>query len=275
MPKAAEAAIGRQLVQQICDRHRVKPATWVQKITPEVERARAANCAREARGDVRCGRTWRGQSKAEMPSRPDSMPVFISKGKGQIGNALSPFNVEVPVSMMGWATSDGEPASERLPLPQKLELVWQAAKVAQGEPWSDYFSRRARIYAGKTPKRRYVDRDAGIAGACFGPQSAGLVQYVPSRVFYCRAYEQAVREVPEFEFLADLVAEGFNLLLLGPDGHPMETTPEAVKEAYADAKLQFGHERVLVAMLRQESPWADQPLCWQSSAREQEQTPAS
>ena len=149
-----------------------------------------------------------------------------------------------------------------LPLPQKLELVWQSAKKAREESWPEYFTRRKRIYFDKTPKRRYLDRGQDIEGACFGARADGLVGYVPSRVFYCVAYERSVSSLKEFQLLQALLNNGFNLLLFGPDGHPLRMEPGAASEAYMDGSLQFGHERVLVSMLRQEQPWLAMAPCW-------------
>lgn len=249
-------------VQQLCSLYGLKTSTLPSKVTQTVQEARAANVERGSRGQVRCGRSWRGQRLDQIPYRDDSIPVFVSKGRGQIGNAVSPFTLDVPADMMAWATVDGSANGQLLPSPQKLELVWQCAKKAEGESWDDYFTRRRRIYAGKTPKRRYIERGTDIAGACFGPQEQGLVQYLPSRVFYCLAYEISVSQTPEFHFLHALVESGFNLLLLGPDGHPLDVATDATSEAYIDGSLQFGHERVLVSMLRGERPWASKPRCW-------------
>merc|ERR1719480_706974 len=134
--------------------------------------------------------------------------------------------------MLAWATLDGRPGSAPLPVPQPLELVWQAAKVAEGEGWPEYFERRRRVYSGGTPKRRYLDRSQAIAGACFGAEADGLVAYVPSRAFYCTAYERATSALPEFRFLQALVRDGFDLLLLGPDGHPVGDSAADIDAAY-------------------------------------------
>lgn len=99
-----------------------------------------------------------------------------------------------------------------------------------------------------------------------GSKADGLVQYEASRVFYCSAYEESVRTLPEFCLLQMLVDRGFNLLILGPDGHPLEVTPGAAVKSYSDASLQYGHERVLVAMLRGERPWVEMPRCWRECA---------
>jgi len=244
--------------------HGLKSDLLLGKLTVATVEAQGRNKACGLRGSVRCGRSWRGQKLEEMPHREDSISIFVSKGKGQFGNAFSPFCIDVSADMMTWATVDGRPDGIPLPLPQKLELVWQAAKKAVGESWDYYFSRRHRIYSGKTPKRRYLERGTEIEGACFGSAEQGLVKYVPSRVFYCTAYERAVASLNEFIVLKELVDAGFNLILLGPDGHPVDTSEGAVAEAYADGSLQFGHERVLLAMFRGERPWADVAPCWQT-----------
>lgn len=243
-------------MKELCLKHGVRTESLLAKISSDVEIAWMAAVRSKSRGMVYCGRTWRGQRREDIPYRVDTIAISASKGKGQIGNALSPFNLYVPDDMMRWATVDGKPDGMPLPLPQQLELVWQSAKKAADEDWSQYFSRRERIYKKQTPKRRYLERGATIAGACFG---GDLVEYIPSRVFYCTAYERAIRTTAEFGLLKALVDAGFNLLLLGPDGYPLEGSLEG---AYNDSSVPFGHERVLVAMLREEMPWKDAAPCW-------------
>ena len=252
----------KDLVRKACLKRGIRPESILTKLGADVEAARKANRAKGLRGTIRCGAVWRGQRKDEIPYRNDSVPFFVSKGKGQIGNALSPFNIKVPSKMIrSWVTEDGTAEGKVLPTDQPLELVWQAAKVAKGEDWPTYFARRARIYRKGKPQRRYLDRDTVPAGACLG-LSKELVQYVPSRAFYCCAYQSAVSQVQEFKLLEDLVMEGFNLLLLGPDGHPVSEEADSMAKAYEDTSRPFGHERVLVAMLRKEFPWQTQSRCW-------------
>eukprot|EP00927_Polykrikos_kofoidii_P054556 TRINITY_DN48967_c0_g1_i1.p1 TRINITY_DN48967_c0_g1~~TRINITY_DN48967_c0_g1_i1.p1 ORF type:complete len:258 (-),score=43.12 TRINITY_DN48967_c0_g1_i1:213-986(-) len=252
----------KDVVRNACKRFGVKKDSLVAKLSAGVDSAWKANKAKGSRGLVHCGRVWRGQPKQDMPCRDDSMSIFVSAGKGQIGTALSPFTVHVPGELMSWATVDGTPGGDPLPGPQKLELVWQAAKVSKGESWKAYLARRVGIYAKKVPKRRYIEKGSAIGGACFGGEEDKLVEYVPSRVFYCTAYEKAVSELPEMKLLKALVDDGFNLLLLGPDGHPIEAGGKHIRRAYADPSVPFGHERVLVAMLRGERPWAEASRCW-------------
>lgn len=74
--------------------------------------------------------------------------------------------------------------------------------------------------------------------------------------------KRALSGLEEFQLLEDLVAEGFNLMLLGPDGFPMSEERSAIAKAYKDGSRPFGHERVLVAMLRQEYPWQREARRW-------------
>mmetsp|Transcript_57487 Transcript_57487/g.153196 ORF Transcript_57487/g.153196 Transcript_57487/m.153196 type:complete len:98 (+) Transcript_57487:39-332(+) len=93
--RASGELTAKMLVQRASERHGVR--LDVRKVSDEVDSAWAVNRNTGSRGRVRCGRVWRGQRKEEMPYRSDSLPVFVSKGKGQIGNALSPFCVNVPL----------------------------------------------------------------------------------------------------------------------------------------------------------------------------------
>lgn len=261
-PTTIESA--KYALRQVCEARGVRPESLTSKVSDAVTRAREENLILRRPGTVTCGQVYRGQRAEDIPYKDGSIAVFASKGRSQIGTALSPFTVDVPKEMVHcWATVDGEPQSQALPLLQKLELVWQAAKMAAGESWEDYFARRARIYKAQTPKRRYMDRDAKIAGACFGCRADGLIEYVTSRAFYCTAYECAVKDLPEYLLLKDLVEDGFNILLLGPDGYPLDVDAEAVESAYLHEGSPFGHERVIVALLRGLRPWTVADRFWQ------------
>ena len=137
-----------------------------------------------------------------------------------------------------------------------LELVWQGAKVLEKEvvrekgegkgkkAGKQYFGRREKIYRDKVPKRRYFEKGEAVAGALFGNNLKGteeevkgggrigggrLFQWVDSRWFYCVAYERALALSPVFLLLKGLVEEGFNILLLGPDGFPISEEEEEKK----------------------------------------------
>jgi len=179
---------------------------------------------------------------------------------------------------MRFATRDGLEGGKQLPM-RSLELVWQAAKIKHGEladglPGKEYFKRRAQIYDKGEVKRSYIPKHE-IAGAVFGWSSSPAVAWVPSGKFYCVAYDSAARQTPAFRFLVAARADGWNLLLGGPDGHPIgnvcgaaqgSPSVEDVDSAYSSTRSPFGHERVLVAMLLGHTPWAQYPSLWPEAA---------
>jgi hypothetical protein len=70
-------------------------------------------------------------------------------------------------------------------------------------------------------------------------------------------YERYARWEPDYNRLRKLVRDGTNVLLCGPDAHPM---PD-VETAYLSKSKPFSHERCLYAMLtvgdgdRAQLPW--------------------
>lgn len=217
------------------------------------------------RGLVQCfrylvgGKAERGGLCCNIPQINGFVSVYVAKGLGEIGNQLSPFFLTVPPALLIGMTVDGSARGKSLisagSVSVPLELWWQSAKVCVDEvagehqlPTPEYFARRAEIYNQGIARRRYVH--SAIAGAWFGD---GLEPWVKSRVWYCVAYEQSAGMTGAFTFLETLVSLGVNVLLLGPDGFPME---EGVDAAYVSEDYPFGHERVLASMLMGSRPWA-------------------
>lgn len=240
-------------------------------VVSKVDRLNAAawrdNKERGRVGDTNCGLSGR---RAKLDERRDGfLPIGVSKARGPIGYALSPFNLSTPPDMTLFATRDGLPTGQRLPT-RTLELVWQAAKVkrseltADGQPSTAYFHRRERIYDKGVVKRSYFSKKE-IAGAVLGWRASPIISWVPSRKFYASAYARVASTTPEFQFLAAAREDGWNLLLGGPDGWPIGDVAQAspsvhdVAVAYASTAFPFGHERVLVAMLLGLTPWSEYP----------------
>jgi len=263
-------AAARACVEAMAKRWQVDAALVKSKVDVDAAVAWRWNQAQGLPGAVDCGRIQRARAD---PRRPGFLPVGVSKQRGKLGQALSPFHLTVPEQLLRFATSDGTPEGD--PLPHRpLELVWQAAKVMKKEIADSglandaYFQRRAAIYSRGDVRRRYIARE-DIGGALLSWRTQPPVGYVASRKYYCMAYAAAVSATAAFGFLESLRATGVNLLLLGPDGHPLfegdgareAATREAVAteivfgDAYADTRLQFGHERVLAALLLGQRPW--------------------
>lgn len=196
------------------------------------------------RGHVAIAKYWINQKhRNRVPKKDGYTSVYAAKGKqGTIGNQLTPFYLSVPNDMTDGCRPD-----------MPLELVWQAAKVrvcemdSKGCVLPAYFKRREKIYAAGVPKRRYLKYGELPACAIFGNDPTKTLAYQESRFFYCQAYERAVKETPAFKFLCEKLDQGYNILLLGPDGYPMKN--QTIEEAYEDTSKPFGHERVLCALL--------------------------
>lgn len=240
------------------------------KVDEDNVEAFLANVARGRCGEVQCGVSGRrGQADQK---RVGFLQTGVSKRRGKLGVALSPFTLMTPKSMMRFATSDGTPSGKAL-AQRPLELVWQAAKVKHCEQQSGiaskaYFERRARIYNEGLVKRSYIQKQ-DIAGTLVNWRDSSLIEWVPSRKFYCVAYAMAAKNTAAYSFLEAAHRAGWNLLLGGPDGFPLSgsasaTSPSSseMASAYTSEERPFGHERVLVAMLLGESPWESQPTVW-------------
>eukprot|EP00434_Breviolum_minutum_P015746 symbB.v1.2.013875.t1/scaffold991.1/size149480/10 len=240
---------------------------YVNRIDSAITEAWQKNRDAKLRGQVDCGQVRRG---TKDPCAPGFLSVGVSKNRGNLGQSLSPFLLFTPKELQAFATDTG--LADGVLLPHRpLELVWQAAKVKQSEigadglPMDVYFQRRAAIYKKGDAQRRYIDTKE-IGGAVLSWRTQRPVQYIESRKFYCCAYSKAVVKTQFYQFLESLCSDGLNLLLLGPDGHPclerdrcMEEMEikQALSDAYKDPSKQFGHERVLLAMLSKEFPWKD------------------
>jgi hypothetical protein len=210
---------------------------------------------------VRLGVVWRAMPKAQIPKFDDAVSIYVSKGKSKIGSQVTPFHLALPLDV-DTGTDDGEPGGTPLPRGIPLELFWQAAKLHPGEiingvPTLAYYKRRALIYKNLKVKRRYITKGLPIAGAVFG-NAKEIINYVDSRRFYCSAYTVAVTKTAAFKLLQAVIKLNVNVLLLGPDAHPMRMG-ESWCHAYADRSKQFGHERVLAVLLTVDAakwPWA-------------------
>ena len=79
--------------------------------------------------------------------------------------------------------------------------------------------------------------------------------YLESRLFYIRWYEQFCCESLEFSLLLQMLAEGYDLEILGYDAFDVPVTAESMMAAYRDPSRPFGHEAVLCCLLTGLRPW--------------------
>ena len=204
------------------------------------------------RGRVEVRRCWRGMKKEDQGDLGDALPFWVSKGKGKVGDDLSPFKIDVEEKTLLPADLEADLLEDHGRTgPYKMELVWQASKVCDGESSAAYAARRRGIYKARVPKRRYVAKGTAIKGMRLLSPPAPLHDYASARSrLYIPAYIWGVSGGSTFGFLQTLVSEGFDLVLFGPDGYPFNPLDEVeVRQRILDLSEPFGHERVLAVML--------------------------
>ena len=245
-------------------------SSHVAKLDEETCRVWRSNHELRRRGAVTCAATRRATTHSALAG---FLNVGVSKQLGELGAALSPFNVFPAAEFQAFATEDGSLLAPPLPR-RSLELVWQSAKVKPTEIASNglvgdaFFLRRKRIYEAGVVKRRYYDhKREGVEGSVFEWAPARPRGWVESRAFYAAAYKSAVAASAAFEFVKVLHEDGLNLQLMGPDGAPMTAsatspTPAEISAAYESTLRPFGHEHVLVALLLDIAPWTGRERIW-------------
>lgn len=79
--------------------------------------------------------------------------------------------------------------------------------------------------------------------------------YLESRQFYCNFYEKLVEESKDFLKLKNLLKDGYNLRICGPDAYNLY---DDILESYKDISVPRGHEFCLYTMLTcKEYPWIE------------------
>lgn len=161
-----------------------------------------------------------------------------------------------------------------LPPAMTLENLHQGNKVfphevgPDGKPTAAFFELQESMYK-STTGMRHKPGTKGVKPAysvwrvpCENDAyELRTFDYVPSRQFYCYFYAKHVRALPEYAQLLNLVRTGTNVQIVGYDGHPPDG--KSVKEMYLDPLLQFGHERVLYALLKADTEGIpDSELPW-------------
>jgi len=129
-----------------------------------------------------------------------------------------------------------------------------------------FFEARNKAYLDPQPYRRKFADEKGQDGNrniplfCLHLKASGeegRYSYVESRYFYCREYERLAKATDDFARLRRWLDEGYNLQIVGYDGHPIGS--KSLYEHYVDPVVPFGHELVLYTLLTVERaedyPW--------------------
>lgn len=168
---------------------------------------------------------------------------------------------------------------KRFPPADNLENYYQGAKVypgetnKEGEITEESISSRNKIYVDRLPYRHKYDSpyyigqkgvDVPLFSAYYtNKDEEKRLNYLESRYMYCHYYEKLVESEEDFLTLKDLIEGGFNLLIIGYDGRPVEMKEgEELKDTlwryYNDTTKPFGHELVLYTLLtinKDDYPW--------------------
>lgn len=81
------------------------------------------------------------------------------------------------------------------------------------------------------------------------------LDYFTSRQFYCNFYQRGIQKSKELKQLIDLLNDGYNLRICGPDAHPLKG---GSFESYLDTSVPRGHEFCLYEILtntKGDYPW--------------------
>lgn len=226
-----------------------------------VEESAAANLAAGRRGSLTV-------SKLKMmraPEHVDGVRNVFPNNRHQ--NRKDGFGCSSLSPMRLGPTQHWQPG---LPQALSIENYHQFNKVFSREVETDangqvtvqaaFFNARNAAYLDPVPHRRKFEDEKGTNGNrnvplfCLHLTRTGEERrytYIESRYFYCREYERLAKQTADFAKLRDWLAQGYNLQIVGYDGHSVD---KSVYELYTDERLPFGHELVLYTLLAIENP---------------------
>jgi hypothetical protein len=152
-----------------------------------------------------------------------------------------------------------------LPPAKNLENLHQSNKTfpsevnAQGQPTEAFYATRLAMYLDPIPHRHKETsgkKNVPLYSVWVMPDGQEVhLSYLESRQIYCHYYEQCAVQLPDFQKLWQLIADGYNLQICGYDAYQ---PTESLEQHYLDASRPFGHELVLYTLLTADSqtyPW--------------------
>jgi hypothetical protein len=233
------------------------------------------------RGDVQCGQLRRTKTWPSI----DGYERFnvCSSNRGLHGRELSPMLLgDYTYECSQMEIDDGEPNSIKV---IRFENMWQHCKIwgldeldiqyftsrkLQFDPKNDehldhikpsalFYQRRRKGWASDKGKRRvaHMKHYGGkTARPLFSFWKGKFYRYIESRMeIYCPVYEQLARNTKAYKDLEKKVSSGKNVLIVGYDGYDLGN--KTLQQCIDDPSRPFGHELVLVAMLKQQRVWND------------------
>ncbi len=223
-------------------------------------------CKKEADANLEAGYLGNIQvARLSAPSIPGYVKIFPNFKHG---------NRKDGVGLPGLSPMSLGPVKHNMPnFPPacNLENYYQGAKIFPGEVdqlgnmTPEAIETRKKMYLDKTPYRHkykvpyYTGKQVKTPLYSIYYTRQGeprKLNYIQSRYMYCHYYQELVQNTPDYHDLINLSNDGYNLLIIGYDGHPIEKT---LWEYYNDPSTPFGQELVLYTLLvvndPEEYPW--------------------
>jgi len=147
-----------------------------------------------------------------------------------------------------------------------MENLWQASKVepkwveGRKQPPEEWWKRRDRIWTDPKAHRHVIPKNERVA-AGFRPQcfwNGKYIDWVDARKeVYIPLYVKYVQKTEAWKRLMQLFNEGANIQILGYDGRSEVRGGDAFSlfDEFNDTSQPFGHEMVLMCMLRGQKVW--------------------
>ncbi len=131
---------------------------------------------------------------------------------------------------------------------QVMENLWQYSKIysvdiEDGEVQESFFLRRQKGMKDPKPYRRVYPKKSSVSTVA-AYWNGQVVDYLDSRKYYCRLYEQLVLPTAAWEDLQERHQKGENLLIVGYDANTCDMNHKSIQSAYTNGEHAFGHELV-------------------------------
>ena len=219
-------------------------------------------------GEVRCGKTERGVPHPQIPGflKINASSRGPMEWRGLSPMIIGPFELIEPIIPMHHFPTGILPGFIKIDdktqktIVQRFENYWQGSKiynvdVVNGVVQKEFFIRRAQLFNDPIPHRRALPKKPyglPIAGFYHGR----VMGYIESRKeVYAPTYQLLVTPLPAYRRLVEMVTQGQNILIVGPDGRDIPIEDQSLRQAIDDPTHIFGHELVLCSLLKGLIPW--------------------
>jgi len=284
---------GTLTVKYVCGIHSKREHRKVLSKNPRASELQAAtNKSKKREADALAERNAGGvgsitATKMRMMRKPVPQPGHLAvfpnnRHAHSYGYESGDFSALSPMQLGPVMSDDGATVVARnienyhqfakvFPQEQEAEMVCDCGRpFAHNRPSQAYHDRKREAYADPVPHRHkfgdladmkranksYVN-DGNINAPMYTEQNGRHYTYVESRYFYCHQMEVLATQTAAFAKLMQYYNNGYAIELFGYDAYPPTMS---LWEHYCDASKPFGHELVILTLVRMhdtpdEYPW--------------------